>query len=44
MVMRERDAIKKMTNKKGNFIFERSETPIYFLENLDSFNYRYLTY
>ncbi len=40
----ERDAIKRMTNKKGNFIFERSETPIYFLENLDSFNYRFLTY
>ena len=40
----ERDAIKKMTNKKGNFIFERYETPIYFLENLDSFNYRFLNY
>lgn len=40
--LRERDSIKKMTNEKGIFIYERSETPIYFLENLNSFNYRFL--
>ena len=38
----ERDAIKTMTNKSGKFIYESKETPIYFLEDLNSFNYRFL--
>lgn len=39
---KERQAIKKMINKKGNFICEKNETPIYFLENLNSFSFRLL--
>ena len=38
----ERDSIKKMTNGKGNFVYESHETPIYFLDNLNSFDFRVL--